>query len=217
MKTSFHRMLVAGVVLLSAAAVCAAPETKTDAKTQTPSPQAQPPVLSPEQQAMMARMTEYSTPNEHHDVLKSLEGTWKTQVKFWMDPKGEPEVSEGTSDAKIIFGGRFLEQTFSGTAMGKPFEGRGIIGYDNLRKEYTGIWFDNMATGIMTSSGKYDPDTKIITEEGSLSCPITGEAHRWYRSAWTVSDRDHNTYQSYSHDARGQEYKSLEIHYTRSP
>ena len=172
--------------------------------------------MSEEQKATQVRMQEYSTPNEHHDLLKSLAGTWTTNVKFWMDPKGGAMESEGTSEAKMIMNGRFLEQTFNGTAMGQPFEGRGLLGYDNLRKEYAGIWFDNMATGIMTSSGKYDPVTKTIAEEGSMSCPITNEDHRWYRGVTTFIDADHYTYETYMKDKDGKEFRSMVIAYTRA-
>lgn len=172
--------------------------------------------MTPEQKEIQARMMEYTTVNEHHEALKTLEGSWNTKVKFWMDPAGAPEESEGKSEAKMIMGGRFLEQTFSGTAMGQPFEGRGIYGYDNMRNEYTGLWFDNMATGIMVSNAQYDADKKTFAEEGSMSCPITNETHRTYRAVTTLIDADHYTYETYMKDKDGNEFKSMEITYTRA-
>jgi hypothetical protein len=163
----------------------------------------------------MTRMKEYTTPNENHQLLEHLAGNWTTAAKFWMDPKAEPETSNGTSSAKMIMGGRFLEQNFTGTAMGQPFEGRGLLGYDNLKKEFTSVWFDNMATGIMTGSGKYDDVAKTITSEGSMSCPITNETHRWYKDVTTWIDDDHYKYESYMKDKDGQEFKGMEITYTR--
>lgn len=171
--------------------------------------------ISPEQKAMQERMMSYTTVNENHDFLKKLEGKWKATVKFWMDPAGEPEVSVGTSDAKIIMGGRFLEQAFVGTAMGQPFEGRGILGYDNLKQEYTSIWFDNMATGIMAGSGQYDPETKMLTSEGSMSCPITEEKHRWMKDVTSIKDEDNYIYETYMKDKDGNEFRSMEIVYER--
>jgi hypothetical protein len=171
--------------------------------------------MSEEQKAMMERMKEFSTVNEHHDLLKSLVGTWKTTVKFWMDPAGQPEESEGTSEAKMIMGGRFVEQAYNGTAMGQPFEGRGLVGYDNLKKEYTSIWFDNMSTGIMTGAGQYDPATKVMTEEGSMSCPMTQETHRWSKNVTTFTDDDHYTYESFMKDKEGKEFKAMSITYSK--
>ena len=172
--------------------------------------------MTPEQKEMQSRMKEYSTVNEHHDVLKSLEGKWITHVKFWMDPKGPAQESDGTSEAKMILSGHVLEQTFTGTFMGQPFEGRGIIGYDNMKKEYTSIWFDNMATGIETGSGQYDAEKKTMTAEGSMSCPITNDTHRWHKDTTTIVDADHYTYESYLKDKDGNEYKGMEISYTRA-
>lgn len=172
--------------------------------------------MSEEEITMQRKMKEYTMVNENHDVLKSLTGTWNTHVKYWMDPAGEPMESDGTSEGTLIMGGRFLEQRFSGDMMGQPFEGRGIYGYDNLRKEYTGIWFDNFATGIMVSASQYDPVTKVFSEEGSMSCPITNETHRSYRAVTTFIDADHYTYESYMKDPNGNEYKTMKITYTRA-
>ena len=173
------------------------------------------PAMTEEQKAMQARMQEYSTPNVNHEVLKSLEGNWKTHVKFWMDPKAPAQESEGTAISKMIMDDHFLEQNYNGNMMGKPFEGRAIWGYDNLRKEYAGLWFDNMATGIMVSSGEYDAKAKTLTEEGTMSCPITQEAHRWYKAVTTIVDADHYMYESYMKDKDGKEYKGMIISYTR--
>jgi hypothetical protein len=170
--------------------------------------------MSPEQQAIMTRMQEYSTPNEHHDVLKMFEGAWVADVKYWMDPAEEPGVSQGTSKGQMIMGGRFLEITFTGSMMEQPFEGRGLYGYDNIRKEYRNIWLDSMGTGIMVSSGQYDPATKTITEEGSMSCPITN-SDRWYRGAIKIVDNDHYTYETFMKDAEGKEFRAMLITYTR--
>lgn len=172
-----------------------------------------PVVLSPKK--IQANMREYMTINEHHELLKSLEGRWMVTTSYWMDPADAPQVSEGISQAVMIMNGKFLEQTFNGTAMGQPFEGRGIMGYDNLKKEYTSVWFDNMATGIMMSSGQYNPETKVLSLEGSLSCPITQEARRWMREALTIKDVDNYTYESFMKDKDGKEYRAMEIVYKR--
>jgi hypothetical protein len=173
-------------------------------------------VMSPEQKEMQARMQEYASPNANHEVLKSLVGNWKAHVKFWMDPKEEAQESDGTSETALIMGGRFVEQSYHGSIMGQPFEGRAIYGYDNLRKEYTGLWLDNFATGIMVSAGKYDPAAKTLTEEGSMSYPITNDAHRWYKAVTTFTDVDHYTYESYMKDKDGKEFKGMIITYTRA-
>ncbi len=211
MDVRILRAVVLGMILssvvLTAQAQDAAAKPKVGAAKQ--------PAMSDEQKAKMALMQEYMTVNEHHKFFESLTGTWNAKVELWMEPNTEPEVSEGTSEGKIIMGGRFLEQTYNGTAMGQPFEGRGIIGYDNMKKEYTTIWFDNMATGIMTGSGQYNPQSKILITEGSMSCPMTQQSKRWYRDVLTFTDADNYTYETYMRDLRGVEFKSMAITYSR--
>ncbi|MGE0267028.1 MAG: DUF1579 domain-containing protein [Candidatus Omnitrophota bacterium] len=207
MNAVFFRMFVLSLII----SISAAPGFAEDMD-----PMAAGGEMSEEEMAMQKKMTEYTMVNENHDVLKALTGTWNTHVQYWMDPAGEPMESDGTSEGTLIMGGRFLEQRFSGDMMGQPFEGRGIYGYDNLRKEYTGIWFDNFATGIMVSASQYDSVTKVFNEEGSMSCPITDETHRSYRAVTTFTDADHYTYETYMKDPAGNEFKSMKITYTRA-
>ena len=42
--------------------------------------------------------------------------------------------STGSSEVKWIMGGRYLEQTATGTSMGQEFHGMGLMGYDNMKK-----------------------------------------------------------------------------------
>jgi hypothetical protein len=214
MKT-WTKVLTA-VIFISSTTMLLADEKTVSNTTTTTTTVTQAPAMTPEQQAMMARMNDYTTVTEKHELLKSMAGIWKTDAKFWMAPNTPPEESQGTSENVVIMDGRFLEQNFNGTAMGKPFEGRGFLGYDNMRKEYTSIWFDNMATGIMTGTSQYNPQTKTLTEEGSMSCPISNETHRWYKAVTTFIDPDHYKYETYMKDEKGQEFKGMEINYNRA-
>ena len=170
-----------------------------------------------EKQAKMAEMEKYTAPNENHQALEPLIGSWKSAVKFWMSDGAQPEVSEGTSENHWIMGGRFVEQDFKGTSMGRPFEGMGITGYDTIRGEYTALWLDNMATGIMVSSAQFDPATNSLEQNGTMSCPLTMEKNRPIRSVWKIADNDHNTYEAFMRNADGNEYKAMEIAYERLP
>lgn len=171
--------------------------------------------MTEEQKKLQDRMKEYSTPNTNHEVLKSLAGNWKANVKLLRDPKGPQEI-EGTSKSQMILGGRFLEQTFHATMMGQPFEGRGIWGYNNLTNEYSGLWIDSMSTGTMISSGRYDSASRTLTEEGLMSCPTLGETKGWYKAVTTWKDANHYTYESFEKGKDGKEFKTMSITYTRS-
>ena len=99
--------------------------------------------------------------------------------------------------------------------MGQPFDGMGLVGYDNIKKTYQTIWLDSMGTGMMMGTSSFDADKKVLSESGHFSCPmVNGE--RTYRSVVTLKDSEHYTYEMYMTDPdSGKEYKAMEINYTR--
>ena len=204
--------IVGGVVALGPAAASYA----VDQKPMTPAQQQPGPgAMDASQEAMMAKMKEAGSPSEGHARLEPLVGTWRNSAMWWMSPGAAPEISQGTNENTWILGGRFVRSNFSGQAMGQPFEGIGIIGYDNIRHEYSSVWLDNMSTGMMTSTAQYDPATNTLKELGSFSCPMTGEAQRKFRATWTFIDPAHYKYEMYTLDKDGTEFKSMEIVYER--
>ena len=166
-------------------------------------------------QEMMAKWQEYAMPGEGHKALEPFVGNWDYTVSWWEKPDSEPQKSSGTSEVKWIMGGRFLEQTAQGTAMGQEFHGMGLMGYDNMQKEYTGVWIDNMGTGMMTSTGTYDPATKTFTEKGTFSCPQDEGGEKAFRGVTTMVSPDNYTYEMYVTDKDGKESRMMEIVYTR--
>lgn len=92
---------------------------------------AQGPSMDAATQAITAAWHAYALPNDNHTVLNPLVGTWNHVVKWWMRPDSQPETSKGTSETKWVMGGRYLQHTATGTAMGQPFEGMGLTGFDN--------------------------------------------------------------------------------------
>ena len=183
----------------------------TDEKAMAPDGEAMAPAMD---EAMMAKWQEASTPNENHQVLQDLVGSWNYTMKFWMSPEAAPEESAGTSDVKSIMGGRFIEQAVNGTHMGQPFQGEGIVGYDNVKEEYQSIWIDSMGTGMMSASGSYDAAAKAMTETGSFSCPMKG-GPLGYRAVTKIIDANTHTYEMYMTGPEGKEFRSMEITYTR--
>ena len=205
MKTAMRSVMAACAIALGAQ-LAQAEEAKT----------AQP-AMGPAQQAAMEAMKKLGAPSEGHQALQPLVGTWTYTAQWWMSPEAQPESMTGTAQHSLMFGCRFLKQEIRGDMQGQPpFEGVGYTGYDNIRKQYQTVWFDNMNTSMMRGNGQFDAATKTLTDEGDFSCPMTGEAHRWYRTAWSIADPNHTTYESYSRTPEGREFKSMEIHYTRA-
>jgi len=163
--------------------------------------------------AMMEKWKEFATPNENHQVLGALVGDWNYTIKWWMSPDGEPEISKGTSEVEWIMGGRFIQHEVEGTSMGQPFEGLGVTGYDNEKKQYQSTWIDNMGTGIMTASGSYDAKTKTLSDQGTFSCPAEGQ--KSFRAVTKFIDQDNFTYEWYMAGPDGKEFRAMEIVYAR--
>src|SRR5688572_3707115 len=59
-------------------------------------------------QEKMKAFMQYSTPGDAHKKLGQLAGKWKYTSKWWETAESKPEESKGTSDMKMIMGGRFL-------------------------------------------------------------------------------------------------------------
>ncbi len=206
---NFFRLLLvpAFVVLVSVGAgtsIASAQDDTAPAKTDA---------MDKMKQEMMQKWQEYATPGEGHKVLESMIGNWDYVVTWWETPDSEPQKSTGTSEVKWIMGGRFIEQSAKGMAMGQEFEGMGMMGYDNEAKEYTGVWIDNMGTGMMIGSGTYDPATKSLTEKGTFSCP--GEGEKTFRGVTTMVSADKHVYEMYVTGKDGKETRMMEIVYTK--
>lgn len=199
-----------GLSSLAVAAKMDKMEKTTITTTTTTTEAAQTP---PMDEAMMAKWKEYATPNENHRVLDQVVGNWDYTSKMWMSPAAPPEESTGTSQAQWVMDGRFVQQNVHGQSMGQPFDGTMVLGYDNAKKSYVGTWYDNMGTGMMNSTGQFDPTTKTLTQNGEFDCPFKG--HMNFR--WVTRFVDDNTqiFEGYGPDESGKEYKHMEIIYKR--
>lgn len=164
---------------------------------------------------MMEKMKEFGTPGPAHKILEPKVGKWTANMKCWKEPGGQPETSTGSSEAKWVFGGRFLEDNFTGNFAGQAFQGRGYCGYDNIQKKYISTWLDSMSTGMMHASGSFDPATKTFTFTGESSNCMTGKVEKT-RVVEKIVDNDHITMQMFGPGPDGKEYMSMEIAYTRA-
>lgn len=161
--------------------------------------------------AMMAAYEKAMTPGEHHARLAQLEGTWAMTVSQWMQPGAEPTVTTATSTSRMIMGGRYLQDTVEGTAMGMPFSGTGWTGYDNVDQQYEATWIDNFGTGIYTYHGQWDDEAGGIVLHGSYTDPVTGEKVQ-LKTVTRMEGPDKMVYTSYER-RKGEEEgrKTMEI------
>lgn len=187
------------------------------ALTLSPAFAADPPTTNdPAMMEAMKAWEKFATPGDAHKVFAPLAGNWKYTSKWWPAANAPAQESKGTSTIKLMFGKRFLRQEVKGTAMGKPFEGFGLLGFDNAKGKYESVWLDNMGTGIVHATGTYDTGTKTLKDSGEYSDPTAPNQTRAYRAEWTITDDNHNTYTMWTTGKDGKEYKQMEMAYQRT-
>jgi hypothetical protein len=164
-------------------------------------------------EAMMEVYKKLGTPGAPHKVLARMAGTWNTKMKSWMEPGKPPMESTGTSEQRMILGGRYLQQHFAGDMMGSPFTGIGVTGHDNHTKKYVSTWIDSMGTAILYFEETGSADGKTITQECHYDDPIKGPMT--WRSITKIVDDNTHVFEMYGVDKTGKEEKMMEITYTR--
>jgi hypothetical protein len=97
--------------------------------------------------------------------------------------------------------------------MDQPFEGYGLLGYDNKKQEYVSFWIDNSSTGMMTSSGRTDAAGKELTMLSMTDGPDGKPMET--RSVTRVVDEKSHVYSMYG-KVGGQDMLMMEIIYTRA-
>jgi hypothetical protein len=167
-----------------------------------------------DKQEMQKRMEAAATPGPAHKALDTFVGNWKAEVKCWHEPGGAPQVSQGTAKVQWTLGGHFLEEEFRGEMMGKPFTGRSLMGYDNIKQTFNTVWVSDMQTSIFTSEGKGESGNKVITLQGKTSCAATNRKDLPMKTVFRVINPDKHVFEMY--DLSNGENKTMEITYTRN-
>ncbi len=169
-----------------------------------------PPAEKPPASDMEKALTELGTPGEMHKWLASQEGTWAVAMTSH-GSDGKAEQTQANATVKMVLGGRFQEQRFTGTVEGKPYEGYGLTGYDNLKKEFVLYWFDSMSTVPSISRGQRSADGKTMTLEGTWDMP---GAAMPFKQVFTVKS-DKEIHFAMTMTMQGQEMPVMESTYTK--
>ena len=193
------------IVLFAAGAFCVLFATSTVVRSQE----------ADHAEAMDAGAMAAMMPGPMHTHLAALAGEWNVKGKYMMAPGTEWVPFEGTAKREMVMGGRHLAESFDSEFMGMPYQGSGVTGYDNLRGEYTSVWYDNSSTGTMVCTGNANDAGTEITFVGETSDAMTGETHRWVKMRHIVKGKDNTVFQSFAKTEDGDEWLSMERIYTR--
>lgn len=121
----------------------------------------------------MKAYQEFMTPGPMHKWMAKFNGTWEADITSYMNP-ASPDKSKATNVTTTIMNGLYQVGDYTGNMMGMPFQGHSIMGYDNAKKIFVNTWIDNMGSGIIYMTGKYDEATKTLHLKGKQTNPMNG-------------------------------------------
>ena len=213
MRKSSSSFIAAAVLAVAAGTIAIAQPPKQptpaadDAQTQA---------MAKMQECMMA-CTEAATIGPEHERLAKSVGTWKGQVTMYMPVPGmDPMKSECITTITPRMDGRFFECQTKGD-MGEMglFEGGGVVGYDNVAKQYQTVWFDSMGTGMAIGTGELSSDGATMTLTLTYNCPVK-KAPVQMRQVERVTGPDTMTLEVHAENPlSGEPMKMMEISYKR--
>ncbi len=169
--------------------------------------------MTEQQQKEMEAWMAAAQPGKPHEWMAKLAGEWDTSMKMF-DPSMGEAGGKGTMKVVMVHGGRYQHSFYKGEFMGAPFEGSGLMGYDNVSGKYQSVWGDNMSTMMMYSTGDYDVKTNTLTMSGSFTDPVTKKP---VKSQEVSTFKDENNWtMTFFHEKDGKMEKVMEIAYTRA-
>lgn len=172
------------------------------------------PVIVPDSATVAKNWQMYMTPGDMQKMIASWDGDWNTEMTMWDKPGAPPSKTAGTTQNKMIMGGRYQVSHHTAVMMGLPFEGQGTLGYDNARKMLVSSWIDNFGTGILNISGPWDAATKSATLTGKEMDPST-LMEKDFKEIFKVIDDNTQSLEMFGPGNDGKEIKMMEIRYTR--
>lgn len=153
-----------------------------------------------------------SEPGEEHKRLAPFVGSWSATIKAWSSPDAPPAVFEGGAEFRWALGGRFVEQRFTASFAGKPFNGVGYLGYERPRKRFVSLWLDDASTEMMLRTGAMDG--KSFTASGENYEPALA-AFAAVKETTTVVDANTLLFELWKTPPGGKPRRELEIVYRR--
>ncbi len=158
-------------------------------------------------------------PTAEHERLHPFVGTFRAEVRLWMDPAApDPYVSTGTMVNEMDLGGRFLRHTYVGDETDGPFpafEGRGFWGWNAAAERWEGFWIDNAGTGMDLEHGRLEDDGRTWTMRSTFVDPET-RRETAKRSEIVLEDEDRHVMRTWFVGEDGAEAKVMEIRYERA-
>lgn len=164
---------------------------------------------------MLSAWSRLSPPGRQHRLLQPLAGEWDLQAA-WQHRDSTSGIYRASSKRKWIMGHRFLLEEVRDDKIGAPFNGVGILGYDNLKRQFASFWIDEMSTSMVFCAGQEESDGRSISLTGTYDDPLTGERNRRFKNVITIADNNQHVFEMFEIAPDGDCLKMYDIVYTRS-
>jgi hypothetical protein len=171
-------------------------------------------------ESTVKKMMDGGMPSEaiHIKILGQLAGDWYYKAAVWAVPGAEPRWAMGKVTNQMVMDNRFLSSAdFGSLSIGGQLlmiKTQGFLGYDNVKKSFTSVWFDTVTTGMATGTGTYDKKDNAIKETGQFTNPLTGREER-FRSELQFTDADDYKRTIFVVGKSGKETKLMEFDYSK--
>jgi hypothetical protein len=155
-------------------------------------------------------LSDLTVPGEPHELLAGTVGDWDLSILIWATPDTEPVESTGSATGRWILGDRFVETTYEGEAMGRPFEALKIEGFEKATQEYVTTWRDNLGTHTMIFRGKCGITCEVRTMMADFVDPISKTALK-IKGVTTLTEEEGYSYESFVVTSDGNTFKNMEL------
>ena len=138
----------------------------------------------------MAKAAKLTGTNENHKFLERMLGTWDYELQFTMAGMSGMPPEKGTTEAKWLVEGRWLQAESTGTMMGMPMKSFTTIGYDNFKQSYRVSMLNSVDTAMLISEGDLTQKKDVLITYGTLDEYLTGEHDKMVKYLWRFLSDD---------------------------
>lgn len=179
--------------------------------------------VNEEFQSMLKKWFAVRGTSKAHGLLKRLTGDWNVRLCF--SGGDQTWVSQCSSQGELVHDGRYLLEQISGeiqapNAKGdmreEPFTATRLLGYDNYKQAWTGIFVDNQNTSLLSFRGHASGETpEKIELFGVADEPMMDLHDCMMKYVLSFPDDNSHVWTVYGM-AVGEEIKVFEYEYSRT-
>lgn len=119
-------------------------------------------------------------PAAEHEWLTSHVGEWAVKCEYFMSPGEEPIEVDGVESVEML-GPFWAVGRFEADMLGTPVVGESVLGFDPVKRCFTGSWKDSYTPFHYRFEGELSDDRRALDLVGSNYDPMRQReaTYRW--------------------------------------